>query len=62
VDVKLPSGRLFVDSPFEIAAGKETNFVFDVQVHKEGNGSYVFKPNAGGSGPRSAAPEKSGKG
>ena len=51
VDVKAPSGRLFLDTSFEVADGKETDFLFDVQVHEEGNGSYIFKPNATGSGP-----------
>lgn len=54
VDVKAPSDRLFVNTGFDVAEGKETNFLFDIQVHQEGNGSYIFKPNATGSGPKSA--------
>ena len=51
VDVKAPGGKLFLTTSFEIADGKETDFLFDVQVHQEGNGSYAFQPNATGSGP-----------
>ncbi|MEA3202494.1 MAG: hypothetical protein QOI63_160 [Thermoplasmata archaeon] len=47
--VKAPSGTLFVLQDFTVAAGRETTFTFDLQVHMEGNGSYIFKPNAGGS-------------
>ncbi len=56
--VEAPSGRLFVNSPFEIAEGKETIFVFDIQVHLEGKDKYAFKPNAGESGPRKEKPAK----
>lgn len=52
VSVKTPSDRIFLDTSFEVAAGKETDFVFDIQVHQEGNGDYIFKPNATGSGPK----------
>lgn len=52
VSVKAPSGRIFLNTAFEIAAGAETEFLFDVQVHKLGNDEYQFKPNADGSGPR----------
>ncbi|MEA3201144.1 MAG: hypothetical protein QOE90_2572 [Thermoplasmata archaeon] len=51
VDVKAPGGKIFLATSFEIASGKETDFLFDVQVHVEGNGGYVFQPNATGSGP-----------
>ncbi|MHB8632884.1 MAG: DUF4382 domain-containing protein [Thermoplasmatota archaeon] len=47
--VKAPSGTLFVDQPFTVGSGQETKFTFDIQVHREGNGDYIFKPNAGGS-------------
>lgn len=52
VSVKAPSGRLFLNTAFEIAAGEETQFLFDIQVHQVGNGDYQFKPNADGSGPK----------
>ena len=52
VSVQVPSGRLFLNTAFEVAAGQETEFVFDIQVHMQGNGDYMFKPNADGSGPR----------
>lgn len=55
VDVKAPSGQLFVNGGFEVAEGKETSFVFDIQVHQQGNGGYIFQPNATGSGPVNAA-------
>lgn len=50
VSVKAPSGRLFLNTAFEIDAGKETVFLFDIQVNKLGNGDYQFTPNADGSG------------
>lgn len=49
VDVKAPSNRIFLNTHFEVKAGQETNFVFDVQVHMVGNGDYQLKPNATGS-------------
>lgn len=49
--VKAPSGRIFLNTGFTIVEGEETSFLFDVQVHKTGNGDYQFKPNADGSGP-----------
>ena len=51
VPVKAPSGRLFLNTDFTIAEGQETDFLFDIQVHKLGNGEYQFQPNASGSGP-----------
>ena len=51
VDVKAPSDQLFLDTGFDVASGRQTDFVFDIQVHTEGNGSYIFQPNATGSGP-----------
>lgn len=71
VPVKAPSGRLFVTTDFTVEEGKETDFLFDIQVHKTGNGEYQFKPNATGSGPGkkgsaeatgAAGGDKSGKG
>lgn len=51
VDVKAPSGQLFLTTSFEIASGKTTDFLFDIHVVKQGNGGYSFQPNATGSGP-----------
>lgn len=51
VDVKAPSGQLFLTTQFEVAQGKETDFLFDIQVHQQGNDAYIFQPNATGSGP-----------
>lgn len=55
VDVKTPSDQLFLTTSFQITQDQETNFLFDIQVHMEGNGDYILKPNATGSGPKSAA-------
>ncbi|MCA1811202.1 MAG: DUF4382 domain-containing protein [Halobacteriales archaeon] len=49
VDVKAPSNRIFLNTHFEVKAGQETDFLFDIQVHMVGNGDYQLKPNAGGS-------------
>lgn len=51
VEVQVPSGRIFLNTAFEIAEGQETSFLFDIQVNQEGNGDYALKPNADGSGP-----------
>lgn len=51
VPVGAPSGRLFLTTAFTIEEGKETDFLFDIQVHQTGNGEYQLKPNATGSGP-----------
>lgn len=56
VDVKAPSGRLFVNTDFTITEGEETDFLFDIQVHETGKGEYQFKPNATGSGPGKTKP------
>lgn len=50
VDVKVPSGRLFLKQTFTVAEGSETEFLFDVTVHQTGNGEYQLKPNATESG------------
>lgn len=49
IDVKAPSSRIFLNTAFTVASGKQTTFTFDVQVHKLGNGDYQLKPNASGS-------------
>ena len=51
VPVKAPSRRLFLTMDFTVAEGQETDFLFDVQVHRLGNGDYQLQPNADGSGP-----------
>lgn len=51
VDVKVPSGRIFLNTDFTVAEGQTTEFLFDVQVHQTGAGEYQLKPNADGSGP-----------
>jgi filamentous hemagglutinin family protein len=54
VNVSVPSGGLFLNDNFTIAAGKTTTFLFDIQVHKLGNGGYQFFPSTaigGSSGP-----------
>lgn len=50
VDVKVPSGRLFLKQTFTVAEGSETEFLFDITVHDLGNGEYQLKPNATESG------------
>lgn len=56
VAVKVPSGRLFLERPFEVENGKQVQFVFDVEVVKTGalptSREYQLQPNAGTSGPR----------
>ncbi|MEK6974903.1 MAG: DUF4382 domain-containing protein [Candidatus Thermoplasmatota archaeon] len=49
VAVTTPGGTLFLEQAFTVKEGEETNFLFDVVVHKEGNGQYIFQPNASGS-------------
>ncbi|HLE96771.1 MAG TPA: DUF4382 domain-containing protein [Candidatus Thermoplasmatota archaeon] len=56
VDVGVPSGRVFLLQEFTIEEGAETDFLFDVDVHREGDGDYILKPNASGSGPGKQAP------
>ncbi|HEX2022036.1 MAG TPA: DUF4382 domain-containing protein [Candidatus Thermoplasmatota archaeon] len=50
VDVKAPSGRLFIKGDFDVGEGKETDFLFDINVKMTGDGSYQFEPNATTSG------------
>ncbi len=49
VSVKAPGGTVFLTTAFTVKAGAETTFLFDVVVHQEGNGDYIFQPNASGS-------------
>jgi len=51
VEVKVPSGRLRIVRPFEVAADEELNFVFDINVVQRGpGGSYNLLPVVGKSG------------
>ena len=49
IQVTAPSSRIFLNTHFTVEEGRQTTFVFDVQVHKVGNGDYQLKPNAAGS-------------
>jgi len=51
VDVMVPSDRLRIVKPFEIAADAELDFVFDINVVRKGpNGGYNLLPVIGKSG------------
>ena len=51
VNVKLPSEKLHVNQQFTVGNGSETDFVFDISVHKAGNsGKYILKPVVSESG------------
>jgi len=50
-NVKLPSERLQLHTEFTVADGSETDFVYDISVHKAGNsGKYILKPVVSESG------------
>ena len=50
-EVKIPSGKLMLTKPFEVAAGESVDFVFDINVVKRGNGNnYNLLPVIGESG------------
>lgn len=49
IDVKSPSGTLFLNKHFTVGAGETTTFVFDIHVVKKGTGDYSLQPNAAGS-------------
>jgi hypothetical protein len=50
--VKLPSERLKLNKPFELAPNASVDFVYDVTVRKAGkSGKYVLQPVVGESGP-----------
>ena len=64
-DVVLPSEKLRVSVDFSVVDGEPTSFVFDVTVHRNGNGSlnrYILSPQADESGVgrhiQPVAPEK----
>ncbi|WP_436928527.1 DUF4382 domain-containing protein [Halosimplex halobium] len=49
--VKLPSGKLQLNTEFTVENGSEVDFVYDVSVHKAGNsGKYILKPVVSESG------------
>ncbi|WP_415379195.1 DUF4382 domain-containing protein [Halosimplex sp. TS25] len=49
--VKLPSGKLQLNSQFTVENGSEVDFVYDVTVHEAGNsGKYILKPVVSESG------------
>jgi hypothetical protein len=53
VEVKLPSNKLQISMPFEVATDTVTSFTFDITVVKTGNnGKYILKPQIGESGAR----------
>lgn len=51
VNVKLPSERLHINEQFDVSAGSNVSFVFDIAVHEAGNsGKYILKPVVSQSG------------
>ncbi|MFC1893294.1 DUF4382 domain-containing protein [Chloroflexota bacterium] len=51
IEIKLPSGKLQISTPFEVRIGEVTNFVYDLTVVKAGkSGQYILKPQVGQSG------------
>jgi hypothetical protein len=49
--VRLPSGKLQVSKPFDVASGEITDFVFDITVIKTGaDDKYILKPQITDSG------------
>lgn len=51
VDVMVPSNRLRIIKPFEVGAGEELDFVFDINVVQKGpSGGYNLLPVIGKSG------------
>jgi hypothetical protein len=54
VEVKLPSNKLQISKPFEVAAGTVTSFTYDLTVVKTGNAhggtKYLLKPQIDKSG------------
>ena len=63
VEVKVPSDKLQLTKPFEVRAGEELDFVFDINVVKRGNqASYNLKPVISQSGVRGEDVEVEEKG
>jgi len=51
IEVKLPSSKLHISSPFEVTADTVTSFTFDITVVATGNnGKYILKPQISESG------------
>jgi len=54
IDIKLPSSKLQLHSPFRVAAGAVTSFTYDITVFSTGSGhgnsKYILKPQASESG------------
>ncbi len=49
-NVKLPSGKLQISTPFIVSTDNTTSLVFDITVIKTGNGMYILKPHIAESG------------
>lgn len=53
--IKLPSGKLHLETPFSITGDDPVEFVFDITVHKTGGAGdgdrYILSPQASESGP-----------
>jgi len=51
-DVKLPSNKLQISSPFTVKQDGTVSFVFDITIVKAGqSGQYILQPQVAGSGP-----------
>ncbi len=51
IEIKLPSGKLQISTPFKVESGEVTNFVYDLTVVRAGkSGQYILKPQVGQSG------------
>ncbi len=50
LDVKIPSEKLKIVRPFEIAPEQDVGFVFDINVIRRGHAGYLLKPVIGESG------------
>ncbi|MFC2069209.1 DUF4382 domain-containing protein [Chloroflexota bacterium] len=51
IEIKLPSGKLQISTPFTVESGEVTNFVYDLTVVRAGkSGQYILKPQVGQSG------------
>ena len=51
IEIKLPSGKLQISTPFEVESGEVINFVYDLTVVKAGKrGQYILKPQIDQSG------------
>ncbi len=51
IEIRLPSGKLQISTPFEVESGEVINFVYDLTVVKAGkSGQYILKPQIGQSG------------